>query len=84
MMCVTNVALSDWPLGQARDVDPTHEKIQGLLAGGYIVPLVRRRPPEKPADATVTPGGPDTPQDDPTPAPRTRRAAAAKGKTSGE
>lgn len=41
MLCVANVALSDWPVGQVRDVDPSSERIRGLLRAGYVVPLVR-------------------------------------------
>lgn len=40
MLCQANVALSDWPLGDRRDVDATNPKIQGLLRSGFIVPLV--------------------------------------------
>lgn len=40
MLCQSNVALSDWPLGDRREVDPKNEKIQGLLSAGYIVPLI--------------------------------------------
>lgn len=39
MLCVANVALSDWPVDHARDVDPSSERIRGLLRAGFIVPL---------------------------------------------
>lgn len=44
MLCIANVHLNDWPMNDRRDVDPTDERIKGLLRAGYIVPLVLPRP----------------------------------------
>lgn len=59
MLCVAKVSLSDWGEGQRRDVDPTHERIAGLLRGGYIVPLELPRRLVAPAEPEGF--GPDTP-----------------------
>lgn len=40
MICEALVAMSDWPLGQRREVDPTHPKIVGLLRAQFITPMV--------------------------------------------
>lgn len=56
MLCVAKVNLSDWPEGHRRDVDPTNERIQGLLRGGYIVGLRIPRSPET-APAAPAPAG---------------------------
>lgn len=40
MICEALVAMSDWPLGQRREVDPTHPKIIGLLRAQFITPMV--------------------------------------------
>lgn len=54
MLCRAKVSLQDWPEGQAREVDPSHERIQGWLMVGYIVPLqLPRRPAEQPDAAPV-------------------------------
>lgn len=49
MLVVARVNLSDWPEGQIREVDPTHEQIAGLLRVNYIVPVrIPRRPAKEP------------------------------------
>jgi hypothetical protein len=48
MLCQANVHLSDWPLGERREVDPKDEQVKGLLRAGFIVPLVMPRTPRQP------------------------------------
>lgn len=79
MLCVAKVNLSDWGEGQRREVDPTNERIMGLLRGGYIVPLALPRRSEKPPEQAIVPVEAPTPAKAPEPA-STPRAAATRTK----
>jgi hypothetical protein len=71
MLCRAKVNLSDWPEGDARDVDPHNERIAGLLRAGYIVPLQlpRRAAPASAGDVA-----------EPEPDPRPARTAKKRSK----
>lgn len=59
MLCVSNAALPDWPLGDRREVDPKNERIAGLLRARLIVALVPpRRAPETPPKRSEAPDAP--------------------------
>lgn len=68
MLCITNVALSDWPVNEVRDVDPADERIKGLLRAHYIVPMI----PARSSRAAQPPEG-ESPQEEPQSAQRPAR-----------
>lgn len=72
MLCVAKVSLADWPEGQRRDVDPSNERIIGLLRAGYIVGLQLPRRPA--AEEGFGPDTPLTPDGLPEKKPRGKRA----------
>lgn len=79
MLCEANVSLSDWPQGQRRDVDPTNERVKGLLRSGFIVPLMLRRPPVTPPKLAEGDAG-DNPAE-PTESPEAPKGASEARRT---